>query len=139
MAFADKTLNGRNHAAPPFSAARVMCLISLTLALGYLVVLGGTYLQGDFLTDKQGRPIANDFVNVVAAGRLARDGKAATAYDWPLHKQAEIRAIGHDFDDYYGWHYPPPFLFVAAVLATLPYLAAMIAWLAATLAPMWRP
>jgi len=38
MAFADKTLNGRNHAAPPFSAARV----SLTLALGYLVVLGGT-------------------------------------------------------------------------------------------------
>jgi arabinofuranan 3-O-arabinosyltransferase len=109
-------------------------LISLTLALGYLVVLGGTYLQGDFLTDKQGRPIANDFVNVVAAGRLARDGKAATAYDWPLHKQAEIRAIGHDFDDYYGWHYPPPFLFVAAVLATLPYLAAMIAWLVTTLA-----
>jgi hypothetical protein len=47
-------------------------LISLTLALGYLVVLGGTYLQGDFLTDKQGRPIANDFVNVVAAAARAR-------------------------------------------------------------------
>ncbi len=134
MAFADKSLTGRNHAAPPFSVARAIGVISLTLALGYLVVLGGTYLEGDFLTDTQGRPIANDFVNVVAAGALAREGKAATAYDWPLHKQAEVSAIGHDFDDYYGWHYPPTFLFVAAALATLPYLAAAIVWLAMTLA-----
>jgi arabinofuranan 3-O-arabinosyltransferase len=134
MAFADKTLSERNHAAPPFSAARIIRLVSLTLVLSYLVVLGGTYLQGDFLTDRQARPIANDFVNVVAAGRLALQGKAATAYDWPLHKQAEIRAIGHDFDAYYGWHYPPPFLFVATALATLPYLAAAIVWLVASLA-----
>ncbi len=134
MAFADKTLSERNHAAPPYPATRVIRLVSLTLVLGYLVVLGGTYLKGDFLTDRQSRPIANDFVNVVAAGALAREGKAASAYDWPLHKAAEIRAIGHDFDDYYGWHYPPPFLFVAAALATLPYLVAMIAWLTVTLA-----
>jgi arabinofuranan 3-O-arabinosyltransferase len=134
MIFADKSLTGRNRAAPPFSAARAIGVISLTLALGYLVALGGTYLEGDFLTDTQGRPIANDFVNVVAAGRLAREGKAATAYDWPLHKRAEVSAIGHDFDDYYGWHYPPTFLFVAAALATLPYLAAAIVWLAMTLA-----
>ncbi len=56
----------------------------------------------------------------------ARDGNPAAAYDWPIHKQAEVSAIGHDFDDYYGWHYPPTFLFVAAALATLPYLAAAI-------------
>ena len=48
--------------------------IALTLALGYLIVLGGTYLKGDFLTDPQGQPIANDFVNVVAAGRLVLAG-----------------------------------------------------------------
>jgi hypothetical protein len=46
------------------------------LALGYLIVLGGSYLQGHFLTDPQGRPIANDFVNVWAAARLALDGTA---------------------------------------------------------------
>ena len=46
----------------------------------------------------------------------------AAAYDWPVHKAAEIRAVGHDFANYYGWHYPPTFLFVAAALATLPYL-----------------
>ena len=60
------------NTAPPFSAARTIRLICLTLALGYLIVLGGTYLKGDFLVDRQDRPIANDFVNVVAAGQLVR-------------------------------------------------------------------
>jgi arabinofuranan 3-O-arabinosyltransferase len=120
--------------SPQFSPRRLIGTIGLALALGYLVVLGGTYLQGEFLTDPQGRPIANDFVDVYAAGRLALSGSAASAYDWPLHKAAEERAIGHTFVDYYGWHYPPPFLFVAAALALLPYLVAAIVWLAATLA-----
>jgi hypothetical protein len=119
---------------PRRQAARLVVLIGLILALGYLTALGGAYLNGNFLADGQGRPIANDFVDVVAAGRLVLDGNAASAYDWPLHKQAEIRALGHDFENYYGWHYPPTFLFVAAALATLPYFAAAIVWLAATFA-----
>ena len=90
------------------------------MALGYLIVLGGSYLQGHFLTDPQGRPIANDFVNVWAAGRLALDGAAPIAYDWTLHRAAEVRAVGYDFEGYYGWHYPPPAFFFAAALATLP-------------------
>ena len=73
-------------AAPPFPATRTIRLIGLTLCLCYLVVLSGTFLEGDFLIDPQGRPIANDFVNVVAAGRLALDGEPAAAYDWPTHK-----------------------------------------------------
>jgi len=119
--------------APPYSTARTIRLFGLTLALGYLIVLGGTYLKGDFLADSLGRPIANDFVDVYAAGRLALDGDPAAAYDWPTHKQAEVRALGHDFDDYYGWHYPPPFLFVAAGLATLPFLVAALVSLVASL------
>jgi arabinofuranan 3-O-arabinosyltransferase len=104
------------------------------LALGYLIVLGGSYLQGHFLTDPQGRPIGNDFVNVWAAGRLALDGQAPSAYDWTLHRAAEVSAVGYDFDGYYGWHYPPPAFFFAAALATLPYLVAAIVWLVTTLA-----
>ena len=104
------------------------------MALGYLIVLGGSYLQGHFLTDPQGRPIANDFVNVWAAGRLALDGAAPAAYDWTLHRAAEVRAVGYDFDGYYGWHYPPPAFFFAAALATLPYLVATVVWLLTTLA-----
>jgi hypothetical protein len=103
------------------------------LALAYLVILGGSYLKGDFLADPQGRPIANDFVNVWAAGQLMRDGDPAAAYDWPAHKAAEVKAVGHDFDGYYGWHYPPTFLFAAAALATLPFLTAAVLWLVATL------
>jgi arabinofuranan 3-O-arabinosyltransferase len=121
-------------AAPRPQPARLICLIGLSLALGYLVFLAGTFLQGNFLTDGERQPIANDFVAVVAAGALALDGQAAAAYDWPTHKAAEVRVIGHDFDNYYGWHYPPTFLFVAAALALLPYLAAMLVWLTATLA-----
>jgi len=118
---------------PQLSARRLIALIALTLALGYAVVLAGTYLQGQFLTDSQGRPIANDFVDVYAAGRMALDHNGAAAYDWPQHKAAEVRALGHEFPNYYGWHYPPPFLFVAALLALLPYLGAALVWLASTL------
>lgn len=107
-------------------------LLGLTFGLGYLVFLGGTYLQGHFLTDAQRRPIANDFVNVFAAGQLALDGMPSAAYDWPVHKAVEVGAVGHDFDGYYGWHYPPSFLFVAAALALLPYLAAALVSLAAS-------
>jgi hypothetical protein len=128
-------MDAATYLAPTHLAARrKIALIGLVLAVGYLIVLGGTYLTGDFLVDGQGRPIANDFVNVWAAGRLTRDGNPAAAYDWPAHKAAEVRAVGHDFSDYYGWHYPPTFLFVAATLALLPYLVAVGVWLLATLA-----
>jgi glycosyl transferase family 87 len=116
------------------SATRVITLVGSILALGYLVILGGAFFGGNFLIDARGEPIANDFVNVWAAGRLALEDHAAAAYDWTLHKAAEVRAVGHDFANYYGWHYPPTFLFVAAALATLPYLASALLWLLATLA-----
>ncbi len=120
-------------AAPKLSARRLIGIVGLSLALGYLIVLAGAYLSGQFLIDPQGRPIADDFVNVYAAGTLVNAGNAAAAYDWPAHKAAEVTAVGHDFANYYGWHYPPIFLFAAAALATLPYLAALLVWLIATL------
>jgi len=126
-----RRLAPRNDAPRP---RRLIALVGLMLALGYLIVLGAGYRNGDFLIDAQSSPIANDFVNVYAAGRLTLAGAPATAYDWPLHKAAEVRAVGHDFANYYGWHYPPTFLFVAAALALLPYLVAALVWLIATLA-----
>ena len=118
--------------APP-STARTISLVGTILALGYFAVLMSSYLGGYWLTNTQGQPIAGDFVNVWAAGRLALDGHAAAAYDWTLHKAAEVSAVGHGFDNYYGWHYPPTFLFAAAALALMPYSAASIVWLLATL------
>ncbi len=117
----------------PMQPARLISLIGLALALGYVVVLGGAYLGGHWLVGAQGVPIAGDFVNVWAAGQLTLDGHPAAAYDWTLHKAAEVRAVGHPFDVYYGWHYPPTFLFAAAALALMPFVAASVIWLAATL------
>jgi arabinofuranan 3-O-arabinosyltransferase len=125
---------GHGEAARQPSSTRLISLLGATLALGYLAALITAWLGGHFLLDGDGRPIANDFVNVWAAGRLALDGDPAAAYDWTLHKAAEVAAVGHDFANYYGWHYPPPFLFVAAALATLPYVVAALVWLAVTLA-----
>ena len=34
---------------------------------------------------------------------------------------------------FYGWHYPPQFLMVAAILALLPYGWALALWMATTL------
>jgi arabinofuranan 3-O-arabinosyltransferase len=117
----------------PVSPARAIALIGLTLALGYIVVLGGALFAGQWLIDHQGGPLAGDFVNVWAAGRFALEGHAALAYDWVAHKAAEVAAVGHPFDNYYGWHYPPTFLFAAAALALLPFVPAAILWLAVTL------
>ncbi len=117
----------------PASVPRIVALAGLTLALCYVVVLGAAFIAGPWLIDAQGRPIASDFVNVWAAGALTLDGNAALAYDWTAHKAAEVAAVGHGFENYYGWHYPPTFLLVAAPLALLPFVPASILWLAATL------
>ena len=120
------------HALPPTDPRRLIAVVGLTVLLSELVFLGGAYVQGFFIADRAGHGIANDFVNVWAAGRLVLDGHAAQAYDWSIHRQVQEAAVGHAFDDAYRWHYPPPFLFVAAAVATLPYIPAGIAWLIAT-------
>jgi hypothetical protein len=92
--------------------------------------------------DYKGRPLGTDFSNVWAAGRMALDGMADKAWSWPEHFAVQ-RTIHHKADvDLFGWHYPPPFLLIAAGLATLSYVPALIVWQLTTLAPftwlMWR-
>jgi arabinofuranan 3-O-arabinosyltransferase len=120
-------------ARPVSQASRRISLIGLILALGFAIVLAGAWLKGAWLFDEYGQPIANDFVDVWAAGHLALQGHAADAYDWTLHKAAEVQAVGHAFKNYYGWHYPPTFFFAAAAVALLPYTIALLVWLGGTL------
>src|SRR5581483_5135937 len=80
-----------------------------------------------------GRPAPSDFLNVYSAGRLALDGQAAAAYDWDVLHATENALVGRAVTTYFGWHYPPPFLAVAALLASLPYATAFVAWLGVTL------
>lgn len=92
-------------------------------------------LTGSWLWDATGRLISTDFLNVYAAGKFALQGAPVSAYDWPTHQQLEIQILGYDFGGYYGWHYPPFYLFVAAALATLSYAVAHAGWSAVSFLP----
>ena len=114
----------REHApAPPL--AQPVVLICFALVVAHAVYLATSYVDG-LWPDRAGQP--TDFVAVWSAGKLALSGHPATVYDWPAHKLVEESAVGHAFDGYFGWHYPPTFLFVAILLALLPYTTAYMAW-----------
>jgi arabinofuranan 3-O-arabinosyltransferase len=116
------------------SAARLRSAEELCAAvvLASAVFLGASLFKGAWLIDWQGLAIPSDFVNVWAAGRLVLEGHPAAAYDWTIHKQAEVEALGHAFATYGSWSYPPPFLFVGAALAKLPYFVAFAVWMGVT-------
>jgi alpha-1,2-mannosyltransferase len=82
--------------------------------------------------DLQGRPLGTDFSNVYAAGTYVLDGDVNAAFD-PQQQFAREQAIFGAATQFYGWHYPPYFLFVAAPLALLPYGLALAVWQTVTL------
>ena len=93
------------------------------------------YFSQWWIYDPTGLGIPTDFVNVWAAGRLVLDGHPAQAYDWDIQKQVEVALLGQDFIGYFAWHYPPPFLFVASLLAQFPYAVAFIGWVSVSFLP----
>lgn len=110
-------------------------LLLFAFCVANVVWLATALLTGSWLWDTPGRLISTDFLNVYAAGKFALSGTPVSAYDWPTHKAMEIEVLGYDFKGYYGWHYPPFYLFVAAALATLPYAVAHASWSAISFLP----
>ncbi|HXF89884.1 MAG TPA: glycosyltransferase family 87 protein [Xanthobacteraceae bacterium] len=86
----------------------------------------------DGRNDAFGRPLGTDFSNVYAAGTYVLEGRHAAAFDWNQHYARQKEIFGPQ-TQFYGWHYPPFFLFIAAALATLPYALALLVWQGATL------
>ena len=93
------------------------------------------YFSHWWIYDPKGLGIPTDFINVWAAGRLALEGHPAQAWDWDIQRPIEVAQLGQDFLGYFAWHYPPPFLFVASLLARLPYGAAFMGWVFISLIP----
>jgi hypothetical protein len=114
---------------------RIVISVALALCAMNAVSLVVSALSGQWILDHRGLGNPTDFTNVYAAGRLALEGHPALAYDWDAHKHVQTLVLGRDFDGYFGWHYPPPFLFVAALLAKLPYTAAFAGWVVLTFIP----
>lgn len=102
-------------------------LLASIVGLGYLLA------SSNGLTDSFGRPLGTDFANVYAAGTYVLDGQPAAPFD-PALQYARERAIFGPTVGFYGWHYPPFFLGLAAGLALLPYWAALAVWQGVTFA-----
>jgi arabinofuranan 3-O-arabinosyltransferase len=117
-------------AIPPalFNACFVLAVINIV----YFPV---AYLSHWWIYDPDGLGIPTDFVNVWAAGRLALEGHPALAWDWDVQRKVELALLRQEFPGYFAWHYPPPFLFVASLLAQFSYAAAFIGWVSASFVP----
>jgi len=115
--------------------ARVTGYARIFAGLFFLAAVFWIALSPGFV-DPNGKPLGTDFMTVWSAGKLALAGEPAAAYDYARHFEVQREALpwreGQD-PPYFGWHYPPFFMLVAAVLALVPYGAALLAWTMATL------
>jgi arabinofuranan 3-O-arabinosyltransferase len=119
------------HSAIPTSLFNV-CFVLFVINVTFFPA---AYLSHWWIYDPKGLGIPTDFINVWAAGRLALEGHPAQAWDWDIQRPIEVAQLGQDFLGYFAWHYPPPFLFVASLLARLPYGAAFMSWVFISLIP----
>ena len=119
-------------AAGDFRLSKPAELTIFALCVAQAVFLAASFALGYWMVDTDGRGVVTDFVNVWAAGRLVLEGHPLSVYDWTIHKAAEEAALGRGFDVYFPWFYPPPFLFVASLLALMPYLTAFAVWVLVT-------
>ncbi len=110
--------------------ARLWAIAALIASMAGLLYVLAT---ASGLNDYQGRPIGTDFSNVYAAGTYVLEGQPQAPFD-ARNQHGRERQIFGDATPFYGWHYPPFFLFIAAMLALLPYLPALAVWQATTLA-----
>jgi len=129
------SLSTLKTAPEPTGIPEWLLRVCFALAMANVILCAMAYVSHWWIYDPNGLGIPTDFINVWAAGRLVLDGVPAQAYDWDIQKQIEVAKLGQDFVGYFAWHYPPPFLFVASVLARLPYQLAFIGWVAVSFLP----
>lgn len=117
-------------------------LVALLCGLASLASLAWLFGFSSGTLDPLGRPLGTDFSMMWTAGRMALEGQAADVWSLPKHFAVQQQFHHKPTVDVYGWHYPPPYLLIAAALATLPYVLALFVWQAASLAAfaalMWR-
>ena len=80
------------------------------------------------LTDPNGRPLGDDFLNYWSGAFLAWHGRAADVYNWPAYHAFQQSIVGAGVDNYF-YGYPPILLVLTAPLAVLPYLPGLAVWL----------
>jgi hypothetical protein len=108
-----------------------MTFAAVMMLGGTIAALGVLIFTANGTVDLLGRPLGTDFSSFWTAGHMALEGHAAQTYDWAAHYAVQRRI--HGIEMFFPWSYPPVFLLVAAMLASLPYLPALFVWQGATL------
>lgn len=103
--------------------ARLFALIALVMA-------GIWIATADGLIDRNGTPLGSDYLALYAGGEMAREGRAAQAYEPKAHFNVAQSVIGSEAIDYAGYYYPPHYFVLLAPLAALPYGLSFLVWMA---------
>ncbi|HVT55428.1 MAG TPA: glycosyltransferase family 87 protein [Xanthobacteraceae bacterium] len=111
------------------SAAR---FAAWAMSAGTVISLALLFLHSHGLLDYAGRPLGTDFSCFWSAGLMALQGQAPQAYDWNALFAVQHQIFGTE--KLSPWSYPPLFLLLASLFATMPYLVAYFAWQGASLA-----
>jgi hypothetical protein len=106
---------------------RVAVAVLVASAAGFLYLV----VTAHGLVDVQGRPLGTDFSDVYAAGTYVLEGDAYAPF-YPARQHAREQQIFGEATPFYGWHYPPFFLFIAGAVALMPYGIALAVWQALT-------
>jgi alpha-1,2-mannosyltransferase len=90
-----------------------MRLVAFAVLFASLVGLVAIVARSDGYLDARGHPIGTDFANAYAAGTYVLEGRPEAPFD-PASQHARQQEIFGANTPFYGWHYPPIFLFIAA-------------------------
>lgn len=126
-----RLLNGLRSGAW-LTRLRLVAYSRMLLATYAILILVGL-LTATGPMDALRRPLGTDFSQVWTAGVAVLAGHPEQPFDPALHAAAQ-RALFAPDTPFYGWHYPPYFLAIAALLALLPYIPALLVWQGMTFA-----
>lgn len=119
----------RRHARMP-SPALIGKIARCYVAVVAIVYVADLLRQTrDGLTDGNGRPFGDDFINFWSAPYLALHGRAAEIYNFAAFHVFEQGVVGGHLQGYH-YSYPPTLLVLMAPLALVPYVPALIVWIA---------
>ncbi|MGH7101140.1 MAG: glycosyltransferase family 87 protein [Acetobacteraceae bacterium] len=105
-----------------------LVFVPCALLVGFALALAFLALSAHGIHDYTGkRPLGTDYSDIYAAGNYVLDRKPAAPFAALRQYREEQRLFGAK-TDFYGWHYPPYFLLLAAPLAALPYLLSLLVW-----------
>jgi len=109
-----------------------MRLVALALLAASALGAGFLIATADGLNDRFDWRHGTDFSSVYSTGGYVLDGEPTVPFV-PARQLAREQATVGQATQFYGWHYPPFLLAIAALLAAMPNWLALILWQGVTI------